>query len=229
MQPPIVGPTLGIIPSSREFPEEISAEDGRKVPDVKPEKREIIDRVEAVIPKSGIYGRPIDAGDTNELVVRTDGRSGPVPQRNRSRSPLPPKVHYFSGDPEKESWRSFIFKLERLADRRGWDNQKKLDWLFDCLSDTALEYANRCEGKGDYDSLKAELQQRFDLRDTPVAARQKLHSVKQKDEETLEVYLQRVLTISMDGFGSANAETLQHIATEAFLRGAKTKRKPPWL
>ena len=41
--------------------------------------------------------------------------------------------------------------------------------VFDCLSETAPENANRCECQNDYAQLRAELARRFDLRDTPVA------------------------------------------------------------
>ena len=69
--------------------------------------------------------------------------------------------------------------------------------------------------------LRAELARRFDLRDTPVAARQKLHTIRQKEDEWLEVFLQWVLSVCLDGFPKTDAITLQHVATEAFLRGTK--------
>ena len=81
-----------------------------------------------------------------------------------------------------------ISKFERIAQRRKWTAQKRLDRLFDCLSETALEYANRCQGQNDYMQLRAELARRFDLRDTPVAAGQKLHTIPQKEDEGLEVF-----------------------------------------
>ena len=43
---------------------------------------------------------------------------------------------------------------------------------------------NRAEGR-EYASLKNELALRFDLRDEPVAARQRLHVLKQNEEESL--------------------------------------------
>ena len=95
--------------------------------------------------------------------------------------------------------------------------------LFNYLSDKALEYATKSEVQDNYKSLKKELTLRFDLRDEPVAARQILQLVKQMEEESLEEYLQRVLTIAMDGFYGAGAATLQQLSTEAFLRGCKHK------
>ena len=42
--------------------------------------------------------------------------------------------------------------------------------VFDCLSETAPENANRCECQNDYAQLRAELARRFDPGDTPSAA-----------------------------------------------------------
>ena len=153
---------------------------------------------------------------------RQSDRQSSYGSRSRSRSPAPQKLQFFSGDPTKLSWRGFITKFDRVALRRGWSDNKKLDRLFDCLTDKALEYANRAEGR-DYSSLKNELALRFDLRDEPVAARQRLHVIKQSEEESLEDFLQRVLTVTIDGYGDAQFATLQQLATEAFLRGCKFK------
>ena len=139
-----------------------------------------------------------------------------------SLSPAPPKMERFSGDPAKLSWSSFITWFARTAERRGWSERKKKDRLLDCLSEKALEYANRSKAET-YEALKSELGLRFDLKDAPVAARQQLHVVRQDDEESLEDFLQRVLTITMDGFDKAEVGTLQQLATESFLRGCKHK------
>ena len=144
-------------------------------------------------------------------------------ESDRSVSPLPPKMEVFSGDPKGLTWSSFISKFDRIAKRRNWTKRKRLDRLFDCLSEKALEYANRSEGRNSYRKLKKELGLRFDLKEAPVAARQKLHLMKQNDDEGLEEYLQRVLTSAMDGFNTADNNTVQQLATEAFLRGCKHK------
>ena len=136
--------------------------------------------------------------------------------------PAPQKLQFFSGDPKKLSWRGFITKFDRVALLRGWFDNKKLDRLFDCLTDKELEYANRAEGR-DYYLLKNELALQFNLRDEPVATRQRLHIIKQSEEESLEDFLQRVLTVTIDGYDDAQIATLQQLATEAFLQGCKYK------
>ena len=99
----------------------------------------------------------------------------------------------------------------------GWFHQKKLNPVFNCLTDKALEYANRAEGQY-FSSLKNELALRYDLQDKPVAARQQLHVIRQKEEESLE-------DSCIDSYsdGDAHNATLQHLTTEVFLHGYKFK------
>ena len=142
---------------------------------------------------------------------------------DRSLSPLPPKMEVFSGDSKGPTWLSFITKFHRIARRRRWSKRKRLDRLFDCLAETALEFAVKSRGRHSYKELKKELGLRFDLREPPVAARQSLHVMKQSDDESLETYLQRVLTVAMNGYKTCDNNTIQQLATEQFLRGCKHK------
>ena len=105
---------------------------------------------------------------------------------DRSLSPLPPKMEVFRGDSKGPTWLSFITKFHRIAKRRGWSKRKRLDRLFDCLAETALEYASKSKGRHSYRELKKELDLRFDLREPPIAARQNLYLMKQSEDESLE-------------------------------------------
>ena len=83
-----------------------------------------------------------------------------------------------------------------------------LDRLYGCLSETAIEFANRCEDKEDYVQLRTELARRFDLCDTLVATKQSLQTIHKKEDEGLEVFLQRFLSICMDSFPQMDTITL---------------------
>ena len=73
---------------------------------------------------------------------RNDSKS---PSSDRSLSPLHSKMQFFSGDPSKGSWSSFIIKFEITADRHKRGEDKKLDRLFGCLNDKALVYASNAK------------------------------------------------------------------------------------
>ena len=75
----------------------------------------------------------------------------------------------------------------------------------------------------EYDSLKQELKLRFDLSNEPVTARQKLHIAKQMEDETLEVFMQRVVSIARDGNEDLDTATVQQMATESFLRACQNQ------
>ena len=115
------------------------------------------------------------------------------------------------------SWQSFIAKFDRIATRKRWSDDKKLYRPFDCLSEKALEYAERAE-KDNYDKLKKELGLDLTLKmcHWPHV---KLQVIKQNEEEGLEEFLQRVLTNAMDGLHVADNTTVQKLTTEVFLRG----------
>ena len=74
-----------------------------------------------------------------------------------------------------------------------------------------------------YITLVKEMGQRFDLKGTPIAARQNLHVIKQTEDESIEAFLPRIMTVATDGYGMAGSHTLQHVAAEAFLRGCRHK------
>lgn len=142
--------------------------------------------------------------------------------RRRSRSPPLPKMSSYSGE-GKVSWESFIFQFERIAERRHWGSTRRLDRLIDCLSGVALEYANKLSGNLNYRKFKHEMKRRFSLKDAPVAARRKLQYVRQKEDESIEQFSQRVHFLTLDAYEDAGSKTIHQMAVEAFLRGCKEK------
>ena len=154
---------------------------------------------------------------------RRNKERGAVTDSDRSLSPLPPKLQMFSGDPTKGRWSSFIMQFERIAIRHGWSEAKKLDRLLSCLTEKALEFAFKCKMNNSFQELKNQLKLRFDLSDEPVAARQKLNTLKQESDETLESFMQQVLNVATDGYGDFETTVLQQMAVEAFLRGCRNK------
>ena len=189
-----------------------------------------IKRIIEVIPSSNKYEAKSEDKKSDQTNDKERGRKkhkndhvSHDSDSDRSLSPLPPKLPVFSGEPKSTSWQSFIAKFDRIASRKKWSKDKKLYRLFDCLSEKALEYAERAEEKNDYEKLKKELSLRFNIKDAPVADRSNLACIKQTEDESLEEFLHRVLTIAMNGFDKADNATMQKVALEAFLRGCRYK------
>lgn len=139
----------------------------------------------------------------------------------RARSPYMPKMVTFNGS---GNWESFIYQFERISQRCEWRPSRKRERLLDCLADQALDYIQKRGTYGGYEDLKEALAQRFMNKDTASLARKQLHSVRQREDETLEEFSQRVHFLAMDGHPNAGESTQQQIAVEAFLIGCKDKR-----
>ena len=50
-----------------------------------------------------------------------------------------------------------------------------------------------------------------------------MHIVKQTDDETEEDFLQRVFSLASDGYSEVGNDTIQQLATEAYLRALRQK------
>ena len=182
-------------------------------------------KVVEAYPPGNIYKPKEPASIDNSLSMNEPSVGLPKSKdKHRSPSPHPPKMEFFYGDPTRDTvWSAYLAKFERQANRCAWSEDKKLYRLFDCLSGTALEFANKCSGRDSYDTLVKELTQRFDLKDPPMAARHNLNSIKQNEDESIESFLQRVMTVATDGFELADKTLFQNVATEAFLKGCRHK------
>ena len=123
----------------------------------------------------------------------------------------------FTRDPNKQSWLSFISKFESISMLRKWTAKKRLDQLYNCLSETPLEYANRCEGQNNDAQLRAELAPRFDL-GIPwwLLGRNYIPFVKSR-MRGWRYFLQRDLSVCTDGFPQTNTIFLQHVVAKPFL------------
>jgi hypothetical protein len=144
-------------------------------------------------------------------------------RRHRSISPQVPRMNAFTGNASGLNFKFFLKRFEQIAQRRGWDNHKKLYKFYDCLSEQALEYALSSSVSGDYEQLVADMAVRFNFREEPMAARQRLAVIKQ-EAETEEEFLQKIQSLVNVGFPEqADSQLVNQMATEAFLRGLKNK------
>ena len=93
------------------------------------------------------------------------------------------------------------------------------------------------EERADYQSLRDLLAQRYGVMELPSTARQQLSAMRQEEGEALENFADRIILKAGKGFRGVPEETLQSLATEAFLRGCKhrnaanaaSERKPETL
>ena len=161
--------------------------------------------------------RRSDVSDDEEDV---DYRRPHHHNRQRSKSPTRPKMPTFSG--KENNWESFIYQFDRIAERQGWSNAKKGSRLVDSLSDRALEYTVKLR-LVEYGDLVRCLERRFNVKDPPSVARRRVTTARQKEDESIEDFSQRIYFLTADAYPEARQRTVNEIAVESFLRGCRDK------
>lgn len=151
-----------------------------------------------------------------------DSDRGHRRRRKRSRSPQLPKMSSFAGEGKENNWEAFILQFERVAKSRRWSERKKMRRIHSCLSGAASVYANRLDCTS-YKQLRKELKQRYSTLEEPALARRQLRSIRQREDESLADFSQRVFLMSMDAYKGDSRKSIEKSAVEHFLQGCKDK------
>ena len=140
---------------------------------------------------------------------------------------------------KSSEWGPFLFQFRKMAKIGRWTEKEKRDSLLACLRGKAITYIQTKPKyfRTSYESLKSLLEQRYGMTELPATARRQLSSMKQEEGDTLEDFADRVIGKTGEGYLGVPEETLQVLATEAFLRGcrdrnaayAASERKPETL
>ena len=141
----------------------------------------------------------------------------------RHRKPPQPKLPMFDG--KSSEWGPFLFQFRKMAKIGRWTEKEKRDSLLACLRGKAITYIQTKHKyqRSIYESLKCLLEQRYGMTELPATARRQLSSMKQEEGETLEDFADRVMGKTGEGYLGVSEDTLQVLATEAFLRGCRDK------
>ncbi len=141
--------------------------------------------------------------------------------RFRRRSPPPPKMQTFHGEPTK--WRSFIFQFEQAANSCRWTDDEKAEKLMACMRDKAIEYLENRPPQmlHNYPRLVKDLKRRYGQRTPARVSRRQLNLVQQAEDEDIDDFSERVHKLAIEGHPGAHS--IQSIAVDAFFRGCKDK------
>ena len=131
------------------------------------------------------------------------------------------RMDKFRGDGSM-SWKTFIGYFEKNCTKYQCDDDLKLELLADGLSGTAAEFfmALPTAVQDDYDSLVTSLQKRFESNANARSIRQKLRSLKQKPDETIQDFSQRVRLVVRDLPNPQDPST-EALAVDTFLEGVR--------
>ena len=142
--------------------------------------------------------------------------------RKRS-NPQLPKMQTFDG--KSSEWGPFIFQFRKMAKAGKWSDREKRDSLLACLRGKAIAYiqSKPKSCRSHYKALRDLLDQRYGMLELPSTARRQLAAMRQEEGESLEDFEDRVMLKTGEGYPGVPEETLQSLATEAFLRGCRDR------
>ena len=142
--------------------------------------------------------------------------------RKRSNLQLP-KMQTFDG--KSSEWGPFIFQFRKMAKAGKWSDREKRDSLLAWLRGKAIAYiqSKPKSCRSHYKALRDLLDQRYGMLELPSTARRQLAAMRQEERESLENFAGRVMLKSGEGYLGVPEETLQSLATEAFLRGCRDR------
>ena len=102
-----------------------------------------------------------------------------------------PRIPPFTGFEHSETWKVWISRFNKIAKKRGWTKEQKLDELFPRLQSHAADFVFGQLSDSvtdDFDSLCKELSNRFMKIETEMTYRKKFDRRTQKHGESLEAY-----------------------------------------
>ena len=132
---------------------------------------------------------------------------------------LPPQEQY---DGRGRPWEGFIFSFRSLAEACQWDEKEQRFRLLACLRGEAADFAFQqlsADVVNDLDKLIVALEGRYAARKTPTAFVSQLESRRLGSKETISDYAADIRRLTTFGYPTADAATMEMIATRHFLRG----------
>ena len=132
---------------------------------------------------------------------------------------LPPQENY---DGHGRPWESFISSFRSLASTCKWNEREQRFRLLACLRGDAADFVFQQLGEeivADFDKLTAALESRFGCRKSASTFVSQLESRRLGVKESIADYAADIRRLATFGYPTADASTLDTIATRHFLRG----------
>ncbi|KAH3724157.1 hypothetical protein DPMN_049967 [Dreissena polymorpha] len=149
------------------------------------------------------------------------GGAGLGQQKARLQS-LPKSLTYDG----KGSWQAFLTKFGKFASIFEWTEEEKRDYLCLCLTDRASEFYALTTDRNvemTYAAVVEKLERRFGYRELPETAMVTFSSATQREEESLDEWADRVLTLAGKAFRELPDAFMTQQAILRFCMGAREK------
>ena len=162
-------------------------------------------------------------GATNNALTTPVGQRAMLLGQQKPRLQSLPKALVFDG---RGSWQAFLTKFEKYAGIFEWDDFEKRDFLCLCLTDKASEYYALVmdrEVELGYIEVVDKLERRFGYRELPETARVTFSGARQGEEESVDDWADRVLTLAGKAFRDLPEEYMVQESILRFCMGAKER------
>ena len=123
-------------------------------------------------------------------------------------------------------WDNFEYQFENLASEFGWNRRKKLRKLKTCFSGNAVSYVRYLtpDVSNSYTTMIRRLRERFQGSERPDILRKDLHDTKQRVDENIEDFADRVMRLVTLAYNTMADEVHSTMGTETFLRGVRDRQ-----
>jgi DNA-binding transcriptional regulator YiaG len=172
-----------------------------------------------------------ELSDSLDSEEQQEGKDQPYGRTRSSRSTSQPRsVAKSAGRPPKFNgqiggWENFEFQFDAYATIQGWDRNDKLQQLPLCLGEKAVSFVRSlpANARQSYNRLIRRLRQRYSDAGRPDIRRQELHDIKQRVDEGLEEFADRVQDLVTLAFEDPDTPIVNTMGAEAFIRGVRDR------
>ena len=125
----------------------------------------------------------------------------------------------------KGRWRSFYLQFSTYCKLRQFNDQQKVDELCLCLKDDAVDFYE-CQPlhiRNNYNLIIGKLEQRFGKKDLPATLRLQFQQLRQKIDESLEEWAERVQRLAQEAFIDLPEDFVESETIARFCQGLQDK------
>ena len=137
--------------------------------------------------------------------------------------PPSPRLPHFNGT--VGGWDTFDYQFQNVAHVYEWREEEKLQMMTSVLDAKVIDFVRTLPAiiQGNYQQLRRRLRDRYAGSERPEILRKELYDVKQRIDEPIEEFADRIQTMANTAYQMAPVEVIDMMGTEAFIRGVRDR------
>lgn len=157
----------------------------------------------------------------NDFVPRRLSRNESV-RSHRVKTPSP-RLPHFNGT--VGGWDTFDYQFQNVAKVYEWTQEEMLQMMTSALDTKVIDFVRTLPPaiQNSYPQLRRRLKDRYAGSERPEILRKELYDVKQKVDEPIEEFADRIQTMANTAYQMTPVEVIDMMGTEAFIRGVRDR------